>query len=408
MRIGQIGQQCEMDIWIMVSQESHFQVLHQLPHLFVAQEQARDCDQSDAAIRNPFREVEFGENFRRQQGCDQVIHQLYRALRTRQNHNQHRKQNEWKCIVGVGEEYDHHRHDGQRQKLYAQQITYIGMFAQQALNPLAEGGTEAHSPMEKRCSIVQNVITDVRFSQSDARFVAGLPSGLLGQSHCGLRNLQFFKIGVLCDIGYPVPVELAAFEIHSAVGVSRILPQHAIDHHERLDGGLPGGLSNLSQTAQANTQTLRGISGVAKKALAAHRDSLQKNQLKRGDTRPKLAQLQGRGLLEPFHEQSEVPFAELIGNGVKKSLRKSQHSRDRLVIRGANMRDRCSGFQRSDHTLEFRIQQSVVVVQPTEIVGNRRIWDGQFESGKYRLQVMYERTATLSKCSRRRSVWQPR
>ena len=53
------------------------------------------------------------------------------------------------------------------------------MFAHESLNLLTKWGTEADFLMKKRRSLIHQVITDVRFPQSDARLFVSTVPGLL-------------------------------------------------------------------------------------------------------------------------------------------------------------------------------------------------------------------------------------
>src|SRR6266567_2671681 len=72
-RIRQVAQKRKINIGIMVSQVSYFQVLHQPSHLLFIQQQSRNGYHGCAIGRNRICEVELWENLRTQDGSDQKI-----------------------------------------------------------------------------------------------------------------------------------------------------------------------------------------------------------------------------------------------------------------------------------------------------------------------------------------------
>ena len=59
-----------MDIVIVIAQETDLKVLNQSSHLFLVQEQAGDGHHGHTIFRYPSGQIEFRQNFRRQDGSD--------------------------------------------------------------------------------------------------------------------------------------------------------------------------------------------------------------------------------------------------------------------------------------------------------------------------------------------------
>ena len=89
--IRQVGKQREMNVGIVIAQESYFQVFHQAANLFLVEQQAGNRHQRGAVVRNALRKIELGQNLWFQQRSDQIVHQLNGALRTRQKQHHHRE-----------------------------------------------------------------------------------------------------------------------------------------------------------------------------------------------------------------------------------------------------------------------------------------------------------------------------
>src|SRR4029077_9187040 len=109
-RVRQVAEEREVNVGIVVSQIPHLQGLDQPSHLFFIQEQSRDSDHGRAVVRNRVCEIELWKNFRGQNRSNKKIDQLHCALRTRQEQEQHRKYDESKRSIGIGQKYDRHGH----------------------------------------------------------------------------------------------------------------------------------------------------------------------------------------------------------------------------------------------------------------------------------------------------------
>src|SRR5208282_2499297 len=99
--------------------------------------------------------------------------------------------------------------------------------------------------------------------------------------------------------------------------------------------------------------------------------------------------------LKHLKEQSELLFTERVGNNLKKSLGQRQHTGNSLAVRSANMRALRTGFERHGDVLKFCVEKTATIVKPAKIGGDWRLRDGQFESCKYRLQIINKNMATL-------------
>ena len=122
--------------------------------------------------------------------------------------------------------------------------------------------------MKKRGSLIDEVITDVRFA---VRRCADRHRSAAGDSWPVpdyLRNLHFGNRNVPRYLP-PVSVKIAAFEIHSTVGVGRVLRSTRSITMSGSSDVLPGRLANVAQAAYASTHTAAiHRCGFAQKVLA--------------------------------------------------------------------------------------------------------------------------------------------
>ena len=128
--IRQVREQREMNVGIVITQESYFQVLHQAADLFLVEQQTGNGHQRSAIVGNTRGKIELGQNLRLQQRGDEVVHQLDGALRTGQKQHQHGEQDELERSVGIGQQQHDRRHEGESEHFGCRQIKLIRMPAQ--------------------------------------------------------------------------------------------------------------------------------------------------------------------------------------------------------------------------------------------------------------------------------------
>src|SRR5689334_17254957 len=101
-RVRQIREKRKVEVRIVIRKEANLEIFNKSSHLLLIEQQGRYGDQRGAAFRNAFSEVELRQNFRSQQRGSQIVHQLHRALGTRQQQDNHGKQNQQRRRVGAG------------------------------------------------------------------------------------------------------------------------------------------------------------------------------------------------------------------------------------------------------------------------------------------------------------------
>jgi len=122
----------------MVGQEADLKVLNQTPHLLFVQQQCGNGNEGGAIFRNFFGEVQLRQNLGAQESRRQIIHQLHRALRGRQQQNNHGEQDEERRRVGAGEDQHNGRHDPECEYFDAGQIELVRMALQESAHALDE------------------------------------------------------------------------------------------------------------------------------------------------------------------------------------------------------------------------------------------------------------------------------
>ncbi len=79
-RVGQVGEQREMEIGVSVGQEPHLQLVHHRSHLVGVEQERGDRHHSRAIVRNAGGEIELGEDAWGDEEVRQTVHHVDRGL----------------------------------------------------------------------------------------------------------------------------------------------------------------------------------------------------------------------------------------------------------------------------------------------------------------------------------------
>ena len=112
-RIGQVGHQREVHVGIVIAEIANLKVLDQPPDLLFVQQQTGNGDQGDAVVGDSLREVELGQDLRRQDRSDQIGHDLHCALRAGQQQHHHRQEVKFEGAIRIADGQQNCRHHQQ-------------------------------------------------------------------------------------------------------------------------------------------------------------------------------------------------------------------------------------------------------------------------------------------------------
>ena len=230
LRIGEIGQQAEMQVRVAIGEEAHFQRLEQVLDLPGASQQGRHHRQRARVRRDSSGIVKPRQRTRCRERHSHAVHQRHGELAGGEQRNQDDEQQPPAahpvgmrvCREAPGEEARGERERSQikRQRKAAK--------------------AHSHAALELRQAFVDEVVAHMRA----ARVAAGLRQRDSLPRHIGFGEGTAFR--------HPfdrVPVAVAAGEVHR--GVHGILAQRALDHAHRLDELAPVGRAQQAQAADA-------------------------------------------------------------------------------------------------------------------------------------------------------------
>ena len=248
-RVGEIGEQSEMQARVAIGEEPDLQRFDQGLDVFGAGQERRDHHQRARRRRQPAGIVHPRQLAGRHQQRRQPVHHPHRQLAggDEQDDAERREQRVARTVAMRHGEED--RGEGKGDDRDCAQVEQQGDPPHDPGDRLEGGHAHRRGPFELRPPAVDQVVADV-----GGAIVVAVAARLAGGASVREldrlpRHLAFGQVAPFRDLLDHVPVAIAGREVHPAVESARILPQFLLDDAHRFDELAPVHRTEKAKTA---------------------------------------------------------------------------------------------------------------------------------------------------------------
>ena len=221
---------------------------------------------------------------------------------------------------------------------------------------------------------IDQVITDVRLAQVDARVLDGPVLRHPCKAQRLARNLNLGQVRVTGEQRYALAIRFAAVEIHAAIRTSRVFAQHAVKGDQGLGDDRPVSIAKLAQAFD------RGLDhGVqpGRDASCQHRFALgdrllHQVELHQRRERPKLLKLQRLLRLGCFHVDGQRLRVPHVAGSAKVACRDrgdARQSRSVCLVCWRQARQAIQNAPSADNLVDRGAEQARVLAKHQQRIG---------------------------------------
>src|SRR5579885_1224103 len=340
-RIGQICQQSEANVAIVIDEVTDFEIVHQATDLLFVEQQGRDGDHVGAAWIDALREIELRQNSWGQNRRNEIIHQLDGGLRSGQN-QQNGAGDHTEPGVGADDAHDQGDDGDERDEFDSDDVDFVRIAPEESLYVGADRGA-IPDPVQQllTADVVYQVIAEVPEAVAQRLRSGPLNFGFLGHGDGQAGQLDLAHIGASRDLRDSLAIVFAADEIHAAINAGGIEKQDTVNDGKLLERLFPIDLADKTQTLDETSDIVRGgFESLGSKCVicpaAAVGNGFEKRQFDSRKQSREFGKAQRLGFLDSFEKYRKRGLGEaVIGGGEKRSC---QHdaTRNGFFVRGAD------------------------------------------------------------------------